>query len=387
MKLALLAIAVLALGPMPPRGLLPHPSAYQMAGEACAVVEGVLQQDGSINVKARLFVGAEVEVADSLVVRGLSGMPRVVDPFGRAGNKQAIAPDSVLLFLDHRDADGTWSAYCHHGMAARGVIWFVGATSFGYAQCINPGPYVLGEWTGPGEGKPACMTPTAIGAEVVAAVAVRQQWRETLAIVDLDQRAKALAQWFSPSTSLYGSRWLERYRELQDACDVLGERMVPLLARVVQSDADPKAADFAASSIARMSTRGRATTPALIARLRDPRGASLQSLVSGLRALRDPRAQNVLHDCVLDDDMHLAALAARALAACGGDEAATLLAARMPGMIFASEQVAGLAAMLDALHDLDADRAEQLLRERFLAWEELGKRREWMRRVRAEGGR
>lgn len=125
-----------------------------------------------------------------------------------------------------------------------------------------------------------------------------------------------------------------------------------------------------------------AAGPSLIARLRDLRGASPRRLLPALRALRDVRARDVLRDYVLHEDPFVAATAAQALAETGDPDAANLLAARVPGMIFSAREVDGLALLLDALHDLDAGAAEEMLRERFLEWEALTGRRDWTRRVR-----
>ncbi|MCB9877878.1 MAG: hypothetical protein H6835_09780 [Planctomycetes bacterium] len=377
----------------PPLALLPHPSAFRMANEARAVVEGTLQADGSVAVTVRHFVGEGVQVADTIRVRGLAEMPLTEGLWGMVGKPAPpIEPDAVLLFLEACGDDGRWSAVHHHGDAARGVVWLVGDAAFGYAQVMNPGPYVLGAWTGRLEGDAyGEMTCADVRAEVAAGVVARATWRATMAVEDADRRAKALVAWLSPQTSPDGAHFRERFGDVMAAAEALGEHLVSPLARVVQSDASADAVGLAAYLVTRLGERAAAAAPSLIARLRDPRGCDPRQLLSALRALRDPRARDVLRDRVLDPDPFVAASAAQALFACGDHGAAELLAARVPGMIFSATEVQGLAALLEALHDLDAAQAEQLLRERFLEWEELTGRRDWTRRVRDEakaaGGR
>ncbi|MFK7740085.1 MAG: hypothetical protein AB8H80_07145 [Planctomycetota bacterium] len=204
-SIAFLALALAA--PSPPPNLfemLPHPSLYRMANIARAIVEGSLGADGAVTITHRFYVEKGEQVADTIRVQGLAGMPRTVDARARralgAAVAQPVQPDTVLLFLAERTVDKKWQALHHYGKAARGVVWNMDGELHGFAQRQNPGPYRLVRW----QDQPTAFrdeTAKSARALIQKALAARAQWQQTLAIAEQEDRAQQLLRWFSANTS------------------------------------------------------------------------------------------------------------------------------------------------------------------------------------------
>lgn len=357
----------------------PHPSAFRMANLAERIVEARVLDDGRVEAITDHFVAAGVTAPRVFSVPSLAAMPRV--PFD--WNERATEPirvDTVLLFLIAGD-DGTWEPLHLLDGRARGVVWFAGHEAWGYAQWINPGHYELTRWNlldGP-DALPA--SPAAVRREVATGLAARARWQRALAIADGQRRAEVLATWFSPATSPDGAHWRERWwPDLHDAARALGAPLVLPLAEVIANDADGEAVGFAARGLEDLQTGARGAVPAAIARLRDLRGARAVDLLRLLRAAQDRRAIEVLREYTAKAGAFDAAEAGLALHRCGDREAAARLRARVPLAADGSLSIAEIAALLDALHEVDAAGAEALLGARFQDVRELMAQRGWMRR-------
>jgi len=380
--LSCLLVACVLLGAASTRlpSIKPHPSAYRMANEAACIVEGRVVAEDTVAVTRRHFVAPSVQVPERITVPGLSAMS--LRPFGFGKQEEPIAPDLVLLFLD--DAGGGRFAPLYLlERTARGVLWLCGEQVYGYRQYINPGPYELGTWEHVADGElDGIATPTDVRAEIALGLAARTKWQATLAIADAKERAAAVARWCSPSTSPDGWRWSERcWPDLRQQARELGPQLVAPLARLVATDADASAVGFAASLLADMGGKATVAAPMVIARLRQPGAANRFDLVRALAALRDPRAIDVLRDNLDADDDFLAAEVALGLHRCGDAEAADRVADRVPSHVDGDHPVAGVVALLDALHEIDAERAAALFFTRFADDQQVRSARRWLREL------
>ncbi len=378
---ALLSCGLFAVAAFPALpSIKPHPSAYRMANEAVCIVEGRVVAADTVVVVQRHFVSPSVQVPDRLVVRGLSAMSLRPFEFGQVN--EAVEPDRVLLFLDVDDAGGFVPLYLLEG-TARGVLWLCGEQVFGYRQFINPGCYELAPWPHVVAGKvDGDATPAHVRAEIEQGLVARASWQATLAIDDVQARAAAVARWCSPATSPDGWRWQERcWPDLREQGRRLGEPLVAPLARLVATEADASAVGFALSLLADMGERARAAAPMAIARLRGPGAANRVELVRALAAFRDPRAIDVLRDHLADEDDFLAAEVALGLLRCGDPQAGDRVAARVPTFVDDDHPEAGVVALLDALHEIDAERAVALYHARFGAVKEMRTARRWLREL------
>ena len=382
-----LAAAMAPVEP-PPREMLPHPSAFRMACTADAVVEATLGDGGSVTIVTRHFVRdaqpGEMAVGATVEVPQLADLPqRVFNIGGVPGPAQDLEPDRVVLFLLRGAGPGQWVPMLHIGDGARGVLWLQGDEVYGYGQFLNPGSYVLLRWHLQSGQQRIAAKPKHIRAAVAKAAVARIAWRDALRIRDREQRAAAVAKWFSPTTSPDGAWWQERVAaDLRRVVGDLGELMAKPLGHIVQVDESADAVDAAAHAIGRIGTAARQATPALIARLRAPRGARRIALVEALERLADPRAQDVLRDAVGHPDPFVAAAAGAALHASGGADAARLLVERMPEGLDEVHTVAAVDALLAALRAIAPGQAVRIVRDRFLDVDELVQMRAWMRRLR-----
>jgi len=378
------AAAVVAAALFTPGGagsIKPHPSAYRMANLAQWIVEGRLLGDGRIEVATEYHVAPGVGTTRVFAVPSLAAMPRV--PFDWNGRThEPIRVDTVLLFLQANPDDGAWEPLHLLEGRARGVLWFAGDEVWGYAQQINPGPYELTRWQDRDGDQSTPADPPGVRREIAAGLVARQRWQATLAIADPERRAAAVADWFSPRTSPDGARWQEReWPDLQAAAQALGERMVAPLAKLIATDPDEGAVGAAVRVLCDLQTEARDAVPAAIGRLRDLRGARAFDLLRLLRAAQDPRAIDVLRDQVASAAPFAAAEAGLALHCCGDAEAAARLRARLTADSDGTLAVAEIAALLDALHDIDAAAAEALVRTRFAQLDALWTQRNWLRRL------
>lgn len=373
-------VAAFAAAPRPE--MLPHPTVYQMASRARAIVEGTVDKEGVVRITRRFLVPDGEQIGASIRVPSLSAMPKRVQNVGAAAG-DPIRPDSVLLFLAERTHDDVWEPMHLIRGVARGAIWFEGDAAWGYAQWINPGPYALCRWLVPQGADRVRAVPKELRQITERAVAAREKWQETLQVEGAERRAAALARWFSPSTSPDGKWWRGRvWPELLQASDALGAQMARPLGKVVQVDVDPDAVATAADALGRLGARGREATPSLIARLRDLRGAQPIFLVRALRRLADPRAEHVLRDLMKHEDLFVVAEAGAALHAAGLDGVVPLLVAGFPDSITTPVRRSAVATMLGLLYELEPARAERLVVDRYLDDEQLMMQRPWLRRLR-----
>ena len=381
---SLLAAAVLFAGDPPVRWeMLPHPSVFRMAGQARAIVEGQANGKGVVTITKRWFVQPGDQIGATISVPSLAEMSKAPGPLARIAGAVPIQPVAVLLFLKANPKGDVWVPLHLIGKAARGVIWETKAAPWGYSQSINPGPYALRQWQFVQNNRQVAASMKQVRAMVAAGVAARDRWQRALAIVDPVARANALGKWFSPETSPDGKWWRERvWPDLLKASDQLGEVMVKPLARIVKASSAPPAVAAAADGLGRLGHRARAGAPALIARLRDLRGAEPIFLVRALHRLADPRATNVLRDMVAHKDLFVAMEAAIALHASGGKGAVEMLVARMPDAIDTPEQLGVVSQMLQFVHRHQPELAEKLVVDRFLDCGQLLMQRPWLRRIR-----
>ncbi len=387
---ACLLVSAPALDP-PPRmhqpcwEMLPQPSAYRMANEAVAIVEGTATAKGVVTVTKRFWVGPGQKVADTITVPSLAAMPKTVFVLGLAGPGagQPIEPDSVLLFLAKNPNGDEWLPLHLYGKAARGVIWFAKEASLGYAQVINPGGYSLTQWQLGNGPRRVVARPKDVRAVVAQGVAARKQWRAVLDIQDKQKRADALLRWIDPATSPDGDAWQERlWPDWLRASDELGEAMVRPLARIVQVGDNAQTVVTAADALSRLGEKARDAVPSLVARLRDLRGVQPIYLVRALKNFADVRAADVLRDYIAHQDPFVAIAAARGLHHAGAPGVAELLEARMPKEIVDRVALSAVAGMLEVIHDLDPLRAERLVEKHFLDDDQLMMQRPWLRQIR-----
>lgn len=379
----LFAAALLTAVPAP-LSLLPHPSPYRMADVADAIVEGVLRDDGTVAVTDRHFAAPGIEVPAALRVEALAEMTRT--PFSFGGDEQKpIRPDGVLLFLAATGAEArTWTPLHLHYGRARGVLWFQGEAVFGYAQCINPGPYELVAMEHVDGDRTAAYTPATVRAEILRGLASRAKWRAALAIEDPAARARELVSWLGPDGP-DGDRWIERAWPdgLRDLARC-GDAAVEPLAEVVRSHRDETVVGAAAHVLTELASKGegaRAATPALVDRLTKPAGVRPRQLIRALHALADPRAAAALRAVCERGELVDAADAAVALRRCGGADAPNLLVARLPTAVADESQHTGVVAVLEALHELEPEVAVRLVRERYLGATAMLQQRGWMREL------
>ena len=380
LPVVLLAAVPCRIPPVAAPSIKPHPSANRMANEAECIVEGRVVAADTVAVTRRHFAAPSRLVPERLTVPGLSAMSLSPFEFGR--QTKAVQPDSVLLFL-RADGDDRFAPLYQLEGAARGVLWLSGERVFGYRQFINPGPYELDVWPHLAAGEVLGeATPADVRTEVEQGLAARAKWQATLAIEGEHQRAAAVARWCSPATSPDGWRWSERcWPDLREQGRLLGVALVPPLAQLVADEPDGQAVGFALALLANLGERARQAAPLVIARLQRTDGASPYDLVRALAAFGDPRAIDVLRDRLGDRDDHLAAEAALGLHRCGDGEAAVRVSERIPTAVDGDHPEAGVVALLDALHEIDADRAVALYRARFADVEGMRAARRWLREL------
>ncbi|MBL9078515.1 MAG: hypothetical protein JNL08_13480 [Planctomycetes bacterium] len=353
-----------------------------MANEAAWIVEGVPGADGTVVVTADHFVGPGVATDRTIRVTSLGTMPLVPFSFG-LDEAPPIQPDTVLLFLGRSPVGGEWEPLHLHGGRARGVVWFVRDRVYGYEQPINPGPYELEQWSelasaAGADARPS--TPADLRREVAAGLAARAKWEATLRIEAPAERAAALANWFGAS-SPDGPFWVERiWPDLRAEATRLGRAVGEPFARKLAA-ADDDMEVYALASVLK-EVAAPAAVPVAVARLRDRRGVRPIHFVEILAAQADASAIDVLREVVDADPPVVAAAAARALRGCGDPTAADRIAARVPDRHEEAASVDDLAALLDGLHDLDADRALALAHARFAAVAPLWAARSWLARAR-----
>lgn len=369
---AVLSSAAFVAGPPGLPEMLPHPTAYRMANQARAVVEGTVDKDGVVTITERFWVKPGDQLGAKIRVPALRNI-----------DKGKVRPDSVVLFLDGDPQDGAWQPMHCIGKGARGVIWLAGKLAWGYGQRINPGGYTVTRW-GNGWGRQRVdVSPQQLRQELRAGVVARKQWNAVAAIEDPGERAAALVRWFDPATSPDGERWRERmWPDLQQAVDAVGAPIVKPLARMVKIAADPEVVVAAGDALARLGRTAQPATPAFIARLRDLRGVQPIFLVRSLRNLCDPRAADVLRDYIAHEDLFVATAAAKALHAAGGRDVVERLVPRVPKAIDSPQTLSVVSSMLEVIHDLDPKTGERLVIERFLAEPQLMMQRPWLRRIR-----
>ena len=104
-------------------------------------------------------------------------------------------------------------------------------------------------------------------------------------------------------------------------------------------------------------------------------------LIRTLHVLAAPRAAAALRTVCERGELGDAADAALALPRCGGVDAPNLLVARLPAAVTEEAQHTGVAAVLEALHELEPEVAVRIVRERYLAATTLLQQRGWMREL------
>lgn len=368
---AIAALAIIPLAPPLPE-MLPHPTAYRMANQARAVVEGTLAENGVVSITQRYWVRPGDQIGAAITVPVLRGI-----------DTAKLRPDSVILFLADNPRGDVWVPMHNLGKASRGVIWLEREAAWGYAQKMNPGGYSLARWGFGWGAQRVDASAKAVRQEVREGVVARQQWQATLRLRDPAARAAALVRWFDPKTSPDGKRWRERlWPELMKATDALGEPIVKPLARIVKVGADPDVVVAAGDAVARLGRVAQPAVPAFIARLRDLRGVQPIFLLRSLRSLADPRAVDVLRDYIAHEDLYVAVAAAKALHASGGKDVVARLTPRVPETIADRQALSVVASMLEVIHDLEPAVAERLVAERFLDHGQLMMQRPWLRRLR-----
>jgi hypothetical protein len=269
---------------------MPHDSVVQMCASADLIVEGTADQagDGFTISAVHDDPSGKLKPGDRITVAHLSSHSRSPNhPFATV--RLAETTRQAVLFLVSEKVAGQYkpiSCYTdpEKGGGSRGLLWWNEEKCFGYAQIMNPGPYVLTD------GESSHRTPDikALRAGIEMGLETAALCRKLQAIEDPAKKARAIAnawQAGGPIRSILSLRI-----ELRK----IGQPAVPPLINLLKTeprDAQLNDVMLTLYDIGRADSKAISeTTELLIDRFKDPGPTARYYILSALTSTRDPKA-------------------------------------------------------------------------------------------------
>lgn len=338
----------------------PEPSVDEMCDEAELIIEGVYLGENTVEItrvhkkSRRLKDGTR-----RIKVARLDEHSRSLQMWRREDKGEGIETKKLVLFLApgldgweslHTITDGGLCGSC-------GLYWFDKTTCYGYAQSMNPGPYMLLSAKGARWRIPENIE--ALRSDIKTGLANSRRWRSVLAIEDPKKKARALAKYLLTRTSPEGDKGTFLYA-VREPMRKLGEHAVPVLVEVLEDARPEEKLNDVVLILYDIGPEARAAVPHLCKLLDSPEQAYTGYVLSALRTAGDPRAVEPVRPFLRHKEFRVAVRAAEVLAVLKDHDSFDKMAALVPVKAKRKDQFR-IYELLNALHELDAKRAKSII--------------------------
>lgn len=314
-----LLLVILLVASSARAGIMPRDSVVQMCASAELIVEGTADETGDGFTISAIHhdPSGKLESGDRIVVIHLSRHSRGSDhPFSTEQLPNTTL--QAVLFLsstkqDHQYTPMSCYADAEKGGGSRGLLWWNEKKCFGYAQMMNPGPYMLTD-ANSSHGTPDIK---ALRTEIDKGLETAARWHTMQAIGDPVEKAQAIADAWQE-----GGR-IRSLLSLRKELRAIGKPAVPTLIDLLETaprDARLNEVVLTLYDIGLSDPKAiAATTDHLIDRLNDPGPTARYYILCALTAARDKKAIPAIRPYLTNEKpgLQVRVQAAQALAAMG----------------------------------------------------------------------
>jgi hypothetical protein len=275
--------------------LFPRYTVDAMCDKAEVIIEGLWVGGNDVRI-VKVHKGSMLleQESKSVEVSRLNQHSRTVGD-GLFIDEKPLETKKLVLFLVRETKTNQWESIATIDRGGRcgscGLFWFDDSTCYGYAQTINPGPYVLIAGERVKNAMPIWIAQTVpdLRKEIEIGLDNSRKWQLSLAIEDPAQSAASLARYLLKSSSPKGDKGTYRNR-VREPLAALGKDAVPALIHILQTAPADERLDTTVLTLFDIGPPSAQALPELRALLEQPDRVHTGYVLLALGSTGDPQA-------------------------------------------------------------------------------------------------